>query len=174
MNRRDVLTIGLFATALAGCGFRPIYMRTASGGLGVAERELAAVEVAIIGDRPGQVLRQALQERFGSDAGPPHRYILTADFRIAGEAVGIQADNTATAVRLSASVNWALKSRDSLAKTLTTGNARALDGLNIFADQYFAATLQTESVQKRLADALADQVALQLAIWFNRRAETGG
>lgn len=173
LRRRNVLTLGLLGTALAGCGFRPVYMPTASGKPGVAERELAAVEVRPIGDRPGQLLRQALQERFGSDAGPPHRYVLTAGFSIAGEAVGIQADNSPTAVRLTGSVNWTLKTRDSVGTTLTTGTARALDNFNVFAEQYFAATLETDAVQKRLAEALADQVALQLAIWFNHRAETG-
>ena len=171
-HRRNVLTLGLMGAALAGCGFRPIYMPTASGKAGVAERELAAVEVALMADRPGQLMRQALQQRFGSDAGPPHRYILTCDFRIAGEVLGFAANNQVTRVRLSGSVNWILKIRDSAAAVLTTGSARSLDGYNIFSDQYFAATLENETVQKRIAEALADQVALQLAVWFNRRAES--
>lgn len=173
IDRRNVLTLGLMGAALAGCGFRPVYMPTASGKPGVAERELAAVEVGIIGERPGQLLRQALQQRFASDAGSPHRYRLTADFRIAGEAVGIQIDNTASRIRLTGSVNWALTSRDSARATLTSGSARTLDGFNVFSQQYFASTLENEVVQKRMAEALADQVALQLSIWFNRRAETG-
>lgn len=173
MTRRDLLTFGLTAAALAGCGFRPIYMPTESGQRGVAERELAAVEVAIIGDRPGQVLRQALQKRFASDAGPPHRYVLTVDYRIAGEGTGIQTDNSVTGIRLSATLNWTLKSRDSIGKVLTSGSAKALDGLNIFAEQYFASTMETEAVQRRMAENMADQIALQLSVWFNKRAENG-
>ncbi len=170
LPRRNVLTLGLMGAALAGCGFRPVYMPTASGKPGVAERELAAVEVGIIPERPGQLLRQALQERFASDAGLPHRYTLAADFRIAGEAVGIQVDNSATRIRLTGSVNWVLRSRDSARVQLTSGSARTLDGFNLFADQYFGATLENDVVQKRIAENLADQVALQLATWFNHRA----
>ncbi len=173
LPRRNVLTLGLMGAALVGCGFRPVYMPTASGKPGVAERELAAVEVGIIGERPGQLLRQALQQRFASDGDLPHRYRLTADFRIAGEAVGILADSSASRVRLTGSVNWTLTSRDSARTALTTGSARTLDGFNVFSQQYFGATLENEVVQKRMAEALADQVALQLATWFNRRAETG-
>ena len=54
---------------VAGCGFQPVYMPTASGKAGVAQRELASVYVPIIPERPGQLLRQALQERFGNDSG---------------------------------------------------------------------------------------------------------
>ena len=38
-------------------------MPTASGKAGVAQRELAAIQVDLIPDRPGQLLRQALQDR---------------------------------------------------------------------------------------------------------------
>ena len=171
MKRRALLALLPMAASLAGCGFRPVYMPTASGKPGVAQRELAATEVAIIPERPGQLLRQALQERFASDAGPPHRYVLSADFASAGEVVGIQADNSATRIRLNGSVNWVLRSRDSARVILTSGSARTLDGFNLFSEQYFAATLENEAVQKRMAEALADQVALQLATWFNHRAE---
>ena len=173
MNRRDAVSLGLLGTLLAGCGFRPIYMPTASGRPGVAERELAAVEVGVIPDRPGQLLRQALQERLGSDAGPPHRYILTVGFSIAGEGVGFQTDNSVTRIRLTGTVNWTLKTRDSIGTPLTSGSARALDGLNLFSEQTVAFTMENEVVQKRIAETCADQVALQLATWFNRRAETG-
>ena len=37
---------------------------------------------------------------------------------------------------------------------------------NIFDTQYFAADLETEAVQRRLAEALADQITIQLAIFF--------
>ena len=49
-------------TALGGCGFQPVYMPTASGKAGPAKRELQSVFVGIIPDRPGQILRQALQD----------------------------------------------------------------------------------------------------------------
>jgi LPS-assembly lipoprotein len=170
LPRRNVLVLGGIGTLLAGCGFRPVYMPTASGKPGVAERELAAVEVGIIGERPGQLLRQALQERFASDGAGLHRYTLSADFRIAGEALGILTDNSVTRIRLSGTVNWVLRTRDTARAQLTSGSARTLDGFNVFAEQNFATTLENEAVQRRMAEALADQVALQLATWFNHRA----
>ena len=40
------------------------HMPTASGQPGPAQRELAAINVNLIPDRPGMLLRQALQDRF--------------------------------------------------------------------------------------------------------------
>ena len=170
MKRRDLLSLGLLGIAAGGCGFQPVYMPTASGKAGVAERELAAIDVGIIPDRPGQLLRQALQERFASDDGAPHRYALSVQFWIAGEGVGIQTDNSVSRVRLIGSAQWKLTARDRAQTPLTSGSARAMDGYNVFIEQYFAATMENEQVQKRIAETLAEQVAVQLAIWFRKRA----
>lgn len=167
-RRYMLLGIGALLTA---CGFQPVYMPTASGRAGPAQRELAAVNVNLIPDRPGQLLRQALQERFGSDAyGSVNRYDLAVGFSIAGEGIGVQADTTVSRIRLTGTASWTLIARDSGHTVLTRGSARAMDAFNILDQQYFAADLDTEAVQKRLAQALADQIALQLAVYFRRKA----
>jgi hypothetical protein len=99
--------------------------------------------------------------------------MLAVSFSIAGEGVGFQTDNTVTRIRLTGTVNWTLKTRDSVGTQLTTGSARSLDGINVFSEQTVAFTMENEVVQKRIAEACADQVALQLATWFNHRAQAG-
>ena len=54
------------------------------------------------------------------------------------------------------------------AATVTTGRARAVDGLNTFDQQYFAQDLETETVQRRIAEAVADQITAQLATYFDK------
>ncbi len=54
---------------------------------------------------------------------------------------------------------------------LTSGSARAIDGVNIFDSQYFAADLEIEAEQKRIAENMATQIATQLAIWFRNRRQ---
>ena len=49
-----------------------------------------------------------------------------------------------------------------------------MDALNIFDTQYFAADLENEAVQRRLAEALADQITMQLAAYFRKRATASG
>ena len=172
MNRpvtRRWFGLGLAGT-LTGCGFQPIYLPTATGKAGVAQRELASVSVPVIPERPGQVLRQALQADLGSDSGTPSAYDLQVQFSISGEGIAILSDNIATRVRLTGNAWWTLVAHDPPGKKLTSGSARSLDGLNVYSEQYFAGDMETEAVQQRIAEALAQQITNQLAIWFRQRA----
>jgi LPS-assembly lipoprotein len=171
-RRQLVLAAG---AALAGCGFQPLYMPTASGGAGVAQRELAAVRVALIPDRPGQLLRQALQDRLEMGAsGSAMRYDLAVGYWIAGEGIAVQSDNITTRVRAIGNANWTLVAQDPGRTTLTSGYARAVDALNIFDEQYFGADLENETLQRRLAQALAEQITIQLGIYFRKREAASG
>jgi len=170
--RRRGLLLGALSATLGGCGFHPLYQRANSGQLGTTSRELAAVSVDIIGDRPGQLLRQALQERLeGSGSGVARRYDLAVGFGISGEGIAIRQDNSVTRIRMIGRAEWTLRAQDLARTVLTRDTARAVDDINILNEQFFAADLETEVVQKRLAERLADQVVMQLASYFNRRAD---
>ena len=157
--------------ALTGCGFKPVYMRTASSNAGPAQRDLAAVHVAIIPDRPGQLLRQALQDRLElGNSGEERRFDLRVSFWIAGEGLAVNPDTTTSRVRLIGNANWTLIAQDPGRTVLLQGGARAVDGLNTFDAQFFGGDLETESVQRRIANAVADQITTQLAIYFRKRA----
>jgi len=148
-----------------------MYMPTASGNAGIAQRDLAAIAVGIIPDRPGQLLRQALQERFERSAGGVARlYDLTVGYEINGEGIAIRHDNTTTRLRLIGRADWTLRAQDATRSVLVSGNARAMDTVNIVQEQYFAADQGNEAAQRRLAEAMAEQITLQLAAYFHRRA----
>ena len=88
-------------------------MPTATGRSGPAERELAAINVNLIPDRPGQLLRQNLQERLGERfAALPARYDLPWASRWAARASASCTDTIATRVRLTANATWTLSSAD--------------------------------------------------------------
>ena len=178
MPARRALLAGLGSCAalslLAGCGFRPVYMKTASGEAGVAQHEMAAVFVETIGERSGQLLRQALQQRF-ERAGPgvERRYRLNVGYGIAGEGIAIQPDTSVTRIRLIGDANWYLIAEDPAKTRLASGHARAVDGYNILNQQYFFGDLSNEDAQRRLAEVLADQIAIQVAAWFRANAAAG-
>jgi LPS-assembly lipoprotein len=170
LRRRAFLGLSL-AASLAGCGFQPVYMPTASGKPGVAQRELAAVYVNVITDRPGQLLRQALQERLERGAtGVAQLYDLSVSYGIGGEGIAIQPDNSSTYTRLVARADWTLTAQDLAKTTLSHGAARASDDFNVLDEQYFAADLENDFASERLAGEVADQITLQLAAYFRRRA----
>ena len=155
-----------------GCGFQPVYMPTASGTPGPAQRELAAIHVALIPDRPGMLLRQALQDRFeGAGDATARRYDLTVSYWIAGAGIGIQPDTTVTRIRMIGNANWTLTGRRSGAHADHL-RLRPRDGCDEHPRHavFSPPTWRLEVVQKRLADALADQITLQLAAFFRKRA----
>jgi LPS-assembly lipoprotein len=148
-------------------------MPTASGQAGPAQRELAAIDVALIPDRPGQLMRQALQDRFeGTGEIVTRRYNLVVSFWIAGSGIGVQPDSTVTRTRLIGSAIWTLTAQDAGHTRVTGGSAHATDAINNLDTQLFASDLENEVVQKRLAEAVADQITLQLAAFFRKRAAT--
>ncbi len=169
LGRRALL--GGLTVSLGGCGFQPVYMPSAGGTPGVAERELSTIYVALIPDRPGQLLRQALQQRFeGAGGAAKPLYTLTVAYWISGEGIGIQADTVVTRIRLFGNANWTLIGRDPAQTRVTNGFSRAEDAVNIIDEQYFAADLQTEAAYQYLAQAMAKQISDRLAIFFRQKA----
>ncbi len=157
--------------ALTGCGFHPVYMPTASGKAGVAQRELAAIHVDLIPERPGQLLRQALQDRFeGASDTNARQYDLVVVYWISGEGIAILNNDAATRVRIIGNARWTLSSQDPAHTKITNGFATVNDALNVLDSQYFAADLESEALQRRVADAVADQITIQLATFFRKRA----
>jgi LPS-assembly lipoprotein len=165
MDRRAVLLLGL-GGSLAGCGFQPVYAPSGAGAAPSAD--LAAIEVKPIYERPGQILREALKGRLGTETGEPSRFDLQVNFWITGEAQGVLDFTQPTRIRLVGNTTWVLSSRDAKQTTLASGNDRVIDGFDIFDRQYFAQDLANEAVQRRIAEAMAERITLHLAVWFHQ------
>ena len=170
LTRRSLVLTGM--VGVSGCGFRPVY--AVKGGSSPARHELGLIDVAPLPDRPGQLLRQALQQRLSnSDEALAKRYQLTVAFGISSDSIGVQQDSTVTRVRQTGTANWFLRMLDTASTLVASGTARTLDGVNIIDQQYFEADLASESAQRRIADAIANQITLQLASYFARRDMSG-
>jgi LPS-assembly lipoprotein len=146
-----------------------MYANSAKGVAGPAQTGLAEIAINLIPERAGQLLRLALQERF-ERAGitAPRRYELATSFGIVGDPIAIQPNTTTTRIRLIGTASWTLFAQDPQRTTLASGTARSTEGYNILSEQYFASDLENEEVQRRIAEAVADQMTLQLAAWFNK------
>ncbi len=174
MMSRRMLGAAAGAVLLGGCGFKPLYRARDDGTAGVAEQGLAEISVALIPERTGQLLRQELQTRFErGGSGVAKRYDLLVSFGIAADTLNIaQSTSIPSRLRLVGVATWSLVSQDTKRQTLASGTTRALDGLNIYDQQFFAIDMESEAVQRRLAGQVAEQMTLQLAAWFNRHAAT--
>ncbi len=168
MNAFRALLPMLLAGLLAGCGWHAVYGPSAGG---VAARAgFGQIAVGLIPERPGQLLREDLRARFersGTAVAP--RYDLTVTYTVSSDNIGIQRDNTTSRVRIQTLASWALTAQDAKRTQLASGTARQVDGYNVFVNQYFAADLENEAVVRRMTDAIAEDITLQLAIWFDRQ-----
>lgn len=151
---------------LGGCGFQPLY-GTSQGDRVVSER-LGEIQVGLIPERSGQLLRQALVSRLERDgAKVAKRFDLLVQLSLTADPNAIQLDNSASRVRLIGIATWMLVAQDAQKTTVASGSARELDGYNIVNQQFFSAELASSAVQRRMMDALADQITIQIAIYIN-------
>jgi len=168
LKRRALLPLGL-ALLLPRCGFQPLYGEGAGGVPSEAQADLSAITVGLIPERSGQLLRQALQDRFEREGvGVAHRYDLAVAYSIGQEGLSVQPDTSTTYVRVIGNVSWILRAQDPQHTQLSTGSARVFDSYNYIANQFFAADLEFETIQRRLAEEAADRITLQLATYFKR------
>jgi LPS-assembly lipoprotein len=121
--------------------------------------ELAAVRVANIPDRTGQVMRRALQRRLeDTRPGTPAKYELQAAFNVATEILGYRRDGLITRVRYVATGNWALATLSDTPQVLARGAPRTLDAYNIPDLQFFAADSSRADMENRMITELSDQI----------------
>jgi len=157
--------------SLSACGFQPLYQRSGARNSSAVATELAAIKVLNIPERPGQLLRQALEASLGSNAsGGMQRYELLVFYGIAGEAIAILPDTAATRLRLVANATWLLHRQDVARSLVTNGAARSIDGFDIIDLQPFNADLSNDAAQRRIAKNVAEQITLQLASYFAAHA----
>jgi LPS-assembly lipoprotein len=169
IGRRNMLAFGGLGMAsfVSGCGFHPLY---APGGKQLASMQ--SVYVDLIANRPGQLLRQALQARLeGADGDVTKRYTLSVQFAEAVEALGVQSDNSNTRLRDVGRADWALFPLGTGAALLASGKVRSVDGYNVIDEQYFYMDLSQEATERRLADALADQIVISLSAYFAKHPD---
>jgi LPS-assembly lipoprotein len=166
--RRRVL-LGALLVPLAGCGFTPVYAPVAGG---APATSLGQVYVAVIPNRSGQELRQALQVRLeGSGAPAAKRYTLSVAYGISPEGIGIQSDSSTSFYRFKGRAAWQLLSAQPGVPPLVSGIATVQDSYSVIVNQYFYTDLMTSAVERRMADNLADQIVLRLAAYFRAKAK---
>jgi len=170
------VALGLGALGgLAGCAPHPLYAPDAFGNKAAGpsvQAQLRQVQVPLLSDRTGQLLREALEARLQAGEVPDAtRYNLSVSFNIAQVGLGIQGDSTITYIRFIATAPWSLTAQDDPDhKVLISNTAQAADSLDTFDNQPFGQELETSVVNERLANAIADQIVVRLAHYFTTSA----
>ncbi len=170
-SSRNFLALAALAS-LAACGFTPLYGD--NGSAPSVAQQMDEVDVANIPDRTGQLLRQSLQDQLQAAGAPTQElYVLTVNYSIGTQGIGIQQDTSATRNRFIATAAWALAPIGAPGAPLITGQASTEDAANIIDQQYFALTLETNTINQQLADEIAAQIATQVAAYFKTHPDAG-
>jgi len=164
------LAAAVVAAALAGCGFRPLYGEPAGAEAGVPAA-FTEVQVAVIPDRNGQILRNELIRRLNPSGRPVEpAFVLSVVLTETVQDLGIRADDTATRANLIFSAAYRLTDATD-GELVTGGRSTAITSYNILIDEYATLVSATDARERALRE-LSDMIRLRLALHFTRAAGT--
>jgi LPS-assembly lipoprotein len=151
---------------LAGCGFHPLYGPQSGA---TAFSAMDQIDIGLIPDRSGQILRQALEADLQRNGEPGfYRYHLGVQNSISVQAIGLQPDSSNSALRYFETVTWTLAPEGKLSTPLATGTAETTGSVNVVDNQFFALSLESDRLQHELSRQLAAQVTEELALYFRK------
>ncbi len=164
-SRRSLL-IALAAAPLGGCGFHPLYGgRTA----GAYDPDLAAIKVASIPDRDGQILALALREKLnprGVDL--PVRYTLRTNIAVTRGDLGIERNATSVRGQIEIVAHYDLTGPGGA--ILLHGRSHTISAFNIVQDGYATQVAEDDARERALNDISEDMVTNLSLYVRNRRA----
>ena len=137
-----------------------------------ARADLASVKILGIADRRGQLLRNYLLDRMTPRGEPVQpRYILTVTSNEAQRITDSRADGTATRADLIIAARYNL--RDATSDLVVfSERSEGLATYNLLTAR-FASVASEDEARRRAVEQVADQIALQVALFLNRRHAAG-
>lgn len=163
-SRAGAVVLVVAALAAAGCGFRPMY--GGPGGSDDVLADLGEVKVAVIPDRSGQQMRNALIDLLtprGVPATP--RYLLEVDLNEVIYEVAVEQTGLATRANLSVDAQYRLVDNRSGA-VVVNDRSTATSSYNLLDTAQFS-TLTSENVaRRRTIERIAREIRTRLGVYF--------
>ena len=159
------------AFGIAACGFHPLHGR-ADRLAGAPGDSAAAVRVAAIPDRVGQMLHTMLSDRLTPPETPRGPgYLLEVALEEEIEELAIREDETATRANLTLQADFRLRNLES-GEVVLDGMSISTNSYNILASQ-FATDVAEEDARGRAVRALAEDIATRVAVFSTRPRHAG-
>lgn len=163
-----LFALGLITSAVAGCGFAPVYgERPASAPTQMA---LDDVKVATIGNRLlGVEMRNNLIDRINPNGEPTSPlYRLEVDLSTQRGGVLVQPDASVTRYDYTLTAHYKLIGIEKN-EALTSGTISARASYNVVESEY-ATLIAQQDAGKRAARSLSDDLSLRIALYFSGQA----
>lgn len=153
----------LALAALSGCGLKPLY---GGGAGGPVATTLGGVTVSPIAGRGGWLVANALRDRLAATGDARFRLDIRLDDEITG--LGLRRDDSVSRERRTLRARYQLIELAS-GTTVLDDTARADAGIDVVSSEY--ATIAAEnSALERLAQGVADQIVVRVALYARRAA----
>jgi|APTNR8051073442_1049403.scaffolds.fasta_scaffold10096_2 LPS-assembly lipoprotein len=165
MSCSKALAVVLVTLALSACGFRPLYGTSSGPEESAVMEKLAAVDVGIVADRSGQILRNELRDLLNPGRlSVPDTYRLEAVVDEDEQDVALQSTGfaTRTAVRLTARYQLIDSKSGSV---LLNSKTRVVSTFNIISNKY-STVVAGESARERGIRQIAQEIRQRLAVYF--------
>jgi LPS-assembly lipoprotein len=164
-----LVVVGLALFGLAACGFQPLYGER--GVRSVSSDELAAVQIDLIRDREGQMLRNELLDRFqaaGSAVKP--LYGLSIGLQTSRAALGIRTDETASRVNLTMFATYVVRDI-ATGVVLFKGQGRSIDSFDILDSDFASTSSEADAIRRAVYD-LSEQITTRVSIALSNYKST--
>ncbi len=162
---RRLTVLAMLCVVLAGCGFHPLYAPKSSNDW---DPDLAAIRVAPIKDRPGQILELALRENLNPAAAKvAARWRVNTDLTISRSDLGIQRNATATTSEITVNVRFTVFDLKS-GTPIYTSTARAVGDFDQIYDAY-ATQVAADAARDRALRQISDEMTLRLALFVRKQ-----
>jgi len=154
----------IVAGLLAGCGFQPMY---AERNATVFDGDMAAVEVGLIQERTGQLVRDALIDGIDRKgrAATARRYQLDVEVAEAIRTVAVQRDTVSTRANLTLTANYRLVDAKT-GELLFRGSARTISAYDISTEP-FAEQTSADDARRTGSRDLATGILIQVSVYFS-------
>jgi LPS-assembly lipoprotein len=133
--------------------------------------DLAAVQVGLIPDRSGQVLRNQLVRLLNPAAGiQPGRYTLSVALKETIDTFAVERSGFATTANIEVVATYTLMD-DATGNPVLAGTSRAISGYNLL-DNDFSTYVAAGDARTRAVDQIAFEIRNPLAAHFSKQARS--
>lgn len=165
VRRLLALTLLGATLAISGCGFEPIHGQRS----GASSAALAAIDIQLIADRSGQMLRNELLQQMQPRGPARARYSLAVTMQESLANLGIRKDEVATRANLTLSARFTIIELGG-ARRKFSGSARSVNSYNILTSD-FATLSAREDARRRGVNQLALELRERISVWLIRSGE---
>ncbi len=158
-----LLAVSAMLLGLTGCGFQPLYGERSAGSGSVAQSELSAVQIDLIANREGQMLRNELLDRFqpaGAAAKP--LYGLSVGLSVQRIGLGIRPDETATRANLVIVADYTVRDLSN-GNLMFRGRGRSISGYNVMDSEFATTSSENDAIRRAILD-ISQQITTRVSL----------